>query len=178
MAEVKILLAGYLEEDNAEGGLRPNITMVRDENLVMIVDPGLLKDQQLLIEKLAEENLTVADVNVVCVTHSHMDHYRNIGMFTRAKALDHWGLWDKDQLTEGIERLTKDIKIIKTPGHSYDGITMLVNTDQGVVAICGDVFWKENFPVDDPYASDKAKLAQSRKKVLELADYVIPGHCC
>lgn len=53
---------------------------------------------------------------------------------------------------------------------------MFVKTDKGIVAICGDVFWKENFPEDDPYASDKEKLKESRKKVLEIADWVIPGH--
>ncbi len=34
----------------------------------------------------------------------------------------------------------------------------------------------KNFPEDDLYASDKEKLKQSRKKVLEMSDWVIPGH--
>ena len=45
-----------------------------------------------------------------------------------------------------------------------------------VNAICGDVFWKKDFPENDPYASDKEKLRDSRKMILELADWVIPGH--
>jgi glyoxylase-like metal-dependent hydrolase (beta-lactamase superfamily II) len=28
----------------------------------------------------------------------------------------------------------------------------------------------------DPYVKDKEKLKESRKKILEIADYVIPGH--
>ena len=64
----------------------------------------------------------------------------------------------------------------RTPGHSYDSITLLVKTNNGIVAICGDVFWKEDFPKDDPYASNKEKLEESRKKILEVADWIIPGH--
>ena len=45
-----------------------------------------------------------------------------------------------------------------------------------MVAICGDVFWKENYPENDEYASNGEALEESRKKVLALADYIIPGH--
>ena len=37
-------------------------------------------------------------------------------------------------------------------------------------------YLKENYPEIDPYASDMKKLKESRKKLLELADYIIPGH--
>lgn len=83
---------------------------------------------------------------------------------------------DKNTVEDWNEQFTDDIKIIKTPGHSYDGITLFVKTGRGVIAICGDVFWKENSPKNDPYASDKEKLQESRKRVLEMADYIIPGH--
>jgi len=105
-----------------------------------------------------------------------MDHYRNIGMFPKAKALDYWGIWDKDTVIDWKSQFTENILIIKTPGHNYDGITLLVKTEQGIVAVVGDVFWKENFSEDDPYASDKEKLLKSRKLVLQKADFIIPGH--
>ena len=142
----------------------------------MVVDPGVLDDQKILIDKLKEEGLTVDDVNIVCITHSHIDHYRNIGMFPKAKTLEYYGLWDRQTVEDWQEQFIDDIRIIKTPGHDYSSITLLVKTKQGIVAICGDVFWKENFPKDDPYASDKEKLKESRKKVLEMSDYIIPGH--
>jgi len=176
MAEVKILIEGYTTEDTSEETSCSTIILLKDKNIVMVIDPGTMKDQKILIEKLKEENLTVDDVNVVCITHSHMDHYRNIGMFPKAKSLDYWGLWDRDTVDDWNSQFTDDIQIIKTPGHSYDSITLLVKTNKGIIAICGDVFWKENLPENDPYASDKEKLKESRKKVLEIADYVIPGH--
>ncbi len=182
-AEVKILLEGYTNADyfaeNGEERNQPTISLVRDGDFVIVVDPGVLESQQLLIEALEKENLTVSDVNVVFITHSHIDHYRNIGMFPKAKTLEFFGLWDKNSVEKWTENFTSNIKVIFTPGHDYTGITLLATTADGVVAICGDVFWKENFPVepkDDAYASDIDKLKQSREMILGVADWVIPGH--
>jgi len=180
MAEVKILIEGYTTADSAVSGGEektcPTITLVREGDIIMIVDPGVLENQKMLVDKLNEEGLSVDDINVVCITHSHLDHYRNIGMFAVAKSLEYWGLWDRNTVEDWKEQFTENIRIIKTPGHSYDSITLLVKTNNGIVAICGDVFWKEDFPKDDPYASDKEKLEESRKKILEVADWIIPGH--
>ncbi len=140
------------------------------------MDPGVLDSQKILIDKLKEQGLSVDDIDVVCITHSHIDHYRNIGMFPDAKTLEYFGLWDKNAVEDWKENFSDDIRIIKTPGHNYDGITLLVTTDKGVVAICGDVFWKKDYPENDPYASDKDGLMKSRKKVLQFADYIVPGH--
>lgn len=176
MAEVKILVKGYTYEKSGQERACPTITLVKDKNIIMVVDPGTLKDQKILTEKLKEENLTVDDINLVCITHSHIDHYRNIGMFSEAKVLEYFGVWDKDTVGDWNEQFTDNIKIIKTPGHDRTCITLLVKTEKGEIAICGDVFWKENFPEEDPYASDEEKLKESRKNVLEIADYIIPGH--
>ncbi|MHA2339932.1 MAG: MBL fold metallo-hydrolase [Candidatus Hodarchaeales archaeon] len=176
MTEVKVLIEGYTSGETGEGASCSTITLVKDKEIVMIIDPGTSKSQDLIIEKLKEERLTIDDVNVVFITHSHMDHYRNIGMFPKARTLDFWGWWEGDVWSKCEGKVTNDMEVVMTPGHSYDGVTLLVNTEKGKIAICGDVFWKENQPEDDPYASDKEKLKESRKKVLEIADYVIPGH--
>ena len=53
--------------------------------------------------------------------------------------------------------------------------------------MAGDVFWwwdneeqktdKESLMArKDPYVKNKEQLNESRKKVLEIADYIIPGH--
>ncbi len=179
MAEVKILIEGYTSADSKEAGdekTSPTITLVKDKGIVMIVDPGVLESQEMLVDKLKKEGLEIDDVNIVFITHSHIDHYRNIGMFPKAKTLEFFGLWNKNTVEDWQEQFTKDIKIIKTPGHNYDALSLLVKTEKGIVAIVGDLFWKEGLPVDDPYASDKKKLAENRKKILKLADYIIPGH--
>ncbi|MBU3934768.1 MBL fold metallo-hydrolase [Patescibacteria group bacterium] len=180
MAEVKILVEGYTTADSVTAGGKentcPTITLVRDKNTVMVVDPGVLKSQKILIDALKKEKLAVGDVNVVCITHSHIDHYRNIGMFPKAKTLEIFGLWDKNTVEERKKQFTDNIRIIETPGHDYTSITILVNTGKSTVAICGDVFWKKNMPERDQYALDQGKLKESRKKVLKIAGWIIPGH--
>ena len=179
-AEVKVLVEGYTNEDSIESGEEEKtcatISLVKDKDIIMVVDPGVLESQQELIDALKKEGLRVSDINVVCLTHSHIDHYRNIGMFPEAKTLEYYGIWDKNTVDDWEEQFTENIKIIKTPGHDKTSVTLLVETEKGKVAICGDVFWKEGLPVVDEYADDMDKLKESRKKVLELADYVIPGH--
>ena len=65
------------------------MVLVEDKDLKIIVDPGTVKSQELVIEKLKEHGSKPEDVNVVFITHSHMDHYRNIGMFKNAKVRDY-----------------------------------------------------------------------------------------
>lgn len=175
MAKVKVLIEGYASADSG-GHSCSTITLVQTGDLNIIVDPGTLPKDQILISALKAENLAPADIDIVYITHSHMDHYRLIGLFPRAKALDYWGWWIGDVAEDYKGKVADGIEMIKTPGHSFDGTTLLVKTDQGLVAICGDVFWKKDFPKKDPFAQDLAKLADSRALVLSLADWIVPGH--
>ncbi len=86
------------------------------------------------------------------------------------------------------DRLPKtNIKIIKTPGHAHEHCSLLVQTAKGKVAVAGDVFWwwneqqqktdrKSLLKLKDPFVKNKAALLRSRRKLLDLADYIIPGH--
>ncbi len=180
MAEVKVLIKGYTNADSLkERGIEKTcatISLVKDKDITLVVDPGVLESQDLLVEALKKEGLAVEDIDIVCITHSHIDHYRNIGMFPSAKTLEFYGLWDKNSVEDWKEDFSEDIKIIKTPGHDKTSITLFIKTHKGIIAICGDVFWKENYPLLDNYADEPLKLKESRKRIIELADYIIPGH--
>ncbi len=181
MAKVKVLIEGYTNADarvsSGQEKTCPTISLVVDKDIVMVVDPGALDNQKILVDALAKEGLTVEDITHVCVTHSHIDHYRNVGMFPKAKVLEYFGLWTGGHVEDWQENFTDDIQILKTPGHDYTCITLFVKQDDdGVVAICGDVFWKEGGPEFDPYASDHKKLQHSRELVLKMSQWIIPGH--
>ena len=58
-------------------------------------------------------------------------------------------------------------------------------SDDGIYAVAGDVFWwtddqeqtmDVNAPDNDPEHMNHTKLTQSRKKLLAIADFIIPGH--
>ncbi|MFA7253659.1 MAG: MBL fold metallo-hydrolase [Patescibacteria group bacterium] len=181
-AEVKILIEGWLHKDCHLAGKEPTtaatISLIKDGDIIGIVDPGELPSQQMLIDALARENLKVIDITHIFITHSHIDHYRNAGMFPETtRIVEFFGEWQEGR-DRDIEngKYSDNIEIVKTPGHNRDALTFLVQTTSGKVAVVGDVFWKENYPENDPYATDMPELIESRKKVLELADYIIPGH--
>jgi len=183
MATVKIIIRGSRDRDYANSVKRAEksdacvTTLIRDGKSIIVVDPGIMDSQQILIDALKAEDLTVDQVTHVFITHSHLDHYRNVGMFpATTKVVEYWGEWTGEHFEKQDEQFSDDIKIINTPGHSYDSLTFLVSTSDGVVAIAGDVFWKENYPEIDPYASDLDLLKKTREHVLKNADFIIPGH--
>ena len=175
MAQLKVLIEGYTSAETG-GHSCSTVTLVQNDGMSMIIDPGTLPSQKVLVDALSKEGLTADDINVVFITHSHMDHYKNIGMFPNAKALDYWGWWEGDFWKDCDGKVNENISIIKTPGHNYDGITLLVKTKEGIIAVCGDVIWKEDAPEDDKFATDTEALKKSREKVRELADWIVPGH--
>ena len=96
-------------------------------------------------------------------------------------------MYDKDLMLEFDKHvLGKDIEIIETPGHVLEHLSLLVDTSKGKIAIAGDVIWwtegeEQTFDVNQKDHSqakgmNMEKLVESRKKILEMADWIIPGH--
>ncbi|MBT4540675.1 MBL fold metallo-hydrolase [Candidatus Woesearchaeota archaeon] len=183
MSEIKVLIEGYTSGET-NGRSCSTVVLIKDDfdgvEMNIVVDPGTLSSQQALIDELKKEGVKPKDVDIVVITHSHMDHYANIGMFSNAKSLSFDGWYNYDFWGKCNGKISNDLKLIKTPGHSDDSITLLVKTKidgkPAIVAICGDVFWKENLPKKDKFANNEVELMKSRKKVLKIADYIIPGH--
>ncbi len=111
------------------------------------------------------------------------------GLFENAKYVTFDGnmMYDKDILLEFDNNcLGDEIEIVDTPGHVNEHLSLVVNTSEGKVAIAGDVIWwldseEQNFDLhqrDHSQAidSDMDALVKSRKKLLQMADYIIPGH--
>jgi glyoxylase-like metal-dependent hydrolase (beta-lactamase superfamily II) len=119
-----------------------------------------------------------------------LDHSLLTGIFENAKILDDSSVYSWDGKIESYDGKIPgtNIEIIKTPGHDMFHCSVLVNTAEfGKVAIVADVFWwkdgqsqetdtKNLIKHEDPYVKNKKDLMNSRKKVLEIADYIIPGH--
>jgi len=188
MAKVKILIKGYAREKNGEEFASSTTTLIQDNNLNIIVDPGM--NREALLSGLAKGNLKTEDINFVIVTHTHLDHSLLAGIFENAKILDNSNVYSFDGKIAGHEGKipNTDIEIIKTPGHDQFHCSVLVKTeDLGKVIIAGDVFWwadEEEQKTDkqslleheDPYVKDEKALKESRERILNLADYIIPGH--
>ena len=184
MSEIKILIEGYAKQ--IEGGWLANstVTLVKTGGKNIIVDPGFNREK--LLNVLKEENLKTSDVDFVFLTHGHIDHSLLAGIFENAKIVDELYIYQKDAVIKngGIIPDT-DIKVIRTTGNKEEHCSLIVETKEGVYAVAGDVFWwmegeKQevdiNKPDADPEHMNIQKLVASRKKILEIADWVIPGH--
>ena len=80
-----------------------------------------------------------------------------------------------------------DVVVIPTPGHDPRHWSLVVETAEGKIAIAGDVFWwqeaeeqrisrRELLDKPDLFAKNEKELTASRKKLLDTADFIIPGH--
>ncbi len=182
MNKVKVLIEGYAKQIENGWIASSTVTLVQADGKNIIVDPGC--NRQKLLEELEKSNLKTTDIDFVVLTHSHTDHALLCGIFENAKVLNSSEIYTNDEQIEHEGKI-KDtsLKIIETPGHSEDGISLIVKADDGTYAIVGDVFWwktdeKQTIDIEkpDPYVQDMTKIVESRKKVLEIADFIIPGH--
>ncbi len=87
MAEVKILVKeGHVyPKDNAEYASSV-VTLIKENGLNIVVDPGM--DRGALLSGLAQENLSVDEIDYVVLTHCHLDHSLLAGIFEKAKILE------------------------------------------------------------------------------------------
>ncbi len=123
------------------------------------------------------------------MSHHHPDHTILAGIFEKAKCVtfDARLIYDKDIILKFDKHtLGKDVEIVETPGHTLEDLSLLVSTPQGMVAVAGDAIWwidgeEQLFDINQKDHSQAkgmniGELIESRKKLLENADYIIPGH--
>jgi glyoxylase-like metal-dependent hydrolase (beta-lactamase superfamily II) len=187
MAAIKILIEGYAKKQE-KGWIASSTTcLIFSGDKKIITDPGCNREK--LLEALKREKLTTRDIDYVFLSHCHPDHILLAGIFETAKfvTFDSNLVYDKDSLIEFDKHiLGDDIEVIETPGHVLEHLSLLVDTPKGKVALAGDVIWwvdgeNQIANLDQPDHSqakgmNMEKLIESRKKLLEMSDYIIPGH--
>ncbi|WP_412541601.1 MBL fold metallo-hydrolase [Longispora sp. K20-0274] len=172
-----ILTTGYTLSTGP--GVAATVSYVADGDRRIIIDPGMVADRSRILDPLAALGVGPDDITDVVLSHHHPDNTVNAGLFSGARMHDHHAIYHGDQWidrpAEGYE-LTDSVRLIATPGHSPEDITVLVGTPDGVVAFVGDLWWRPNGPVEDPVAPDQALLRANRERVLAVADRIVPGH--
>jgi glyoxylase-like metal-dependent hydrolase (beta-lactamase superfamily II) len=173
-ARVDVLVEGYVRAPHVAG----TVSLVRDADRVVVVDPGMVADRELILRPLRELGVRPEDVTDVVVSHHHLDHTVNIALFPVVPVHDFQSVLDGDLFTrrpaEGTQ-LAPGIRLLATPGHTPQDLTTLVGTPDEVVALT-HLWWTPEGPADDPYAPDREELRRQRERVLDLATLVVPGH--
>jgi glyoxylase-like metal-dependent hydrolase (beta-lactamase superfamily II) len=177
-ATVHVLAAGYAREDSDGEHVGSTVTLIKDGNGVIIVDPGLVSSRSALLAALASHGVAPEAVTDVVFSHHHPDHTVNAALFPAARIHDHWAIYDGDlwisREAEGYA-VSPSVRLLATPGHSAEDITTLAATPDGVYA-CTHAWWAADGPAQDPFAPDPEVLAASRARILAVAKVIIPGH--
>lgn len=187
MADVKILIEGYAKQLKNGWVASSTVCLVSSGNKKIITDPGCHRGK--LLNALKKEGLSTRDIHYVFLSHQHPDHILLAGIFEKAKCItfDANLMYDNDLLQEfNKHQLGRDIEIVETPGHVLEHLSLVVKTPQGKMGIVGDAIWwregdKQEFKLNQKdYSQAKGmnmkQLIESRRKLLEKSDYIIPGH--
>lgn len=177
MAEVHVLVDGYVRREGEAARVAGTVSLIRAPGLTAVVDPGMVASREHILRPLRDLGVTPDEVTDVILSHHHPDHTVNIALFPQARVHDHWAVYHGDlwldRAAEGAE-LAPGVRLWETPGHSPQDISVLVDTDDGTVVLTH--LWWHATAEDDRRATDLASLHEQRVRVLEVADRVVPGH--
>ncbi|MGH2983829.1 MAG: MBL fold metallo-hydrolase [Solirubrobacterales bacterium] len=174
----------------------PNTLLVRGER-DYLVDPGLIMQGAPVIGALAELGVAPEEIKDVILTHLHFDHAEGMAAWPMRRTFVHRleteapyaqivsGQLENAQLEvlDGEEgEIEPGLRWIRTPGHSEGLITLLVDTDEGLVAIASDCVgplpeYFERMDLPDDFGPEREELLRQWKRIRELGPHVvIPGH--
>jgi glyoxylase-like metal-dependent hydrolase (beta-lactamase superfamily II) len=173
-ARLDILFTGYAAERVAG-----TVSLVRDGDRVIVVDPGMVPSRAAILDPLEELGVSARDVTDIVLSHHHPDHTVNIALFRNAEVVDFWARYRDDLWLDHDgdgHHLGPNSELWLTPGHTEEDATLVVRANDGVYAMT-HLWWRtDRTPEIDPLASDQAAIERGRARVLAAADVVIPGH--
>jgi len=177
MVELHVLVIGNLVRD-ADGTIleaNSTSTLLRSGGFVAVVDTSSAGRTPHVKTSMRQIGIRPDEVRLVIHTHDHFDHVGNDRLFTKAKAFRHGGGRPGAVLAEPAE----GVRVVATPGHTLDSVSVFVESDGINYAICGDaVPTRGNFERNVPpgVCADRELAMESLKAVSRFADVVVPGH--
>ena len=73
-------------------------------------------------------------------------------------------------------RLRLALQCCALPGHTEEDASLVVETEQGTYVLTHLWSFSDIKPGEDPLAWSQESLDAHRKKILAIADWIIPGH--
>jgi glyoxylase-like metal-dependent hydrolase (beta-lactamase superfamily II) len=175
-AQLNVLTVGYADERVAG-----TVVLIRDGDLITVVDPGMVADRSRILDPLRDQGIAADEVTDVVFSHHHPDHTLNAALFTNARFHDFQAVyqddvWQDREFTDEASQLSPSVRLLLTPGHTPQDVSTVVETAGGLV-VCTHLWWTQHGPAEDPFAPDRELLRASRDKILRLRPaQIIPGH--
>jgi N-acyl homoserine lactone hydrolase len=174
----------------------PNTLLIRGER-DYLVDPGLIMQGAPLIGAMGELGVDPNDVKDVILTHLHFDHAEGLAGWPMRRTYVHRieteapyaqivsGQLEMANLEvlDGEEgEIEPGLRWMLTPGHCDGLISLLVETDDGLVVIASDCVgplpeYFEEMELPDDFGPEREELLRQWRRIRDLDPaVVIPGH--
>jgi glyoxylase-like metal-dependent hydrolase (beta-lactamase superfamily II) len=172
-ARVHLLCAG------AHGArLASTVGFIRDGDTKVIVDPGMIADQEDILAPLAELGELAASVTDVVFSRPDPSHTLHAARFPNARYHDHLAIYHRDQRIarrgDGF-LISPAIRLIETPGPAGAQPTTLAATAHGVMVFT-HLWSSATEPLDSRHPAVQSSLQAARRRVLAIATRIVPGH--
>jgi glyoxylase-like metal-dependent hydrolase (beta-lactamase superfamily II) len=173
----------------------PNCCLVRASE-TYVVDPGLIMQGAPVSSSLRARDIEPHAVKVL-LTHTHFDHVEALIEFAGRETYVHekeleapytaiyQSLIDMVQivkLTGEQGEIEPGVRWLLTPGHSSGLVSILIDTDDGLVVIASDCVgplpeYFEDMDLPQDFGPERDELLHQWERIRELDPYmVIPGH--
>lgn len=154
------------------------VALIDADGAIIVVDPGMVSGDIDLTNKIESAGFKNESVTHVFISHHHPDHTVRVGLFPKATVVDFWGSYNNDLWQDHGDQfeIATNVTVMRTPGHTDEDASLVVVAEDGTYVFT-HVWWNEMMePKVDPLAEDPIKLIESRRKIIEIADFIIPGH--
>lgn len=172
-ASLQVLSTGYLG-----GRFASTVTFVRDGAALIVVNPGMVADIECILRPLRDLGVRPAAVTDVVLLTARPAHIVNTALFPGARLHDATAVYQNDtKARRPADRflVSPSARLIETPGHRPDDLTLLVATARGIVAVTH--LWKSRSDgSEQPPGGDLGALRQAKTRVLGVASRIVPAH--
>lgn len=174
----------------------PNTVLIRGER-DYLVDPGLIMQGAPVIGAMTELGVDPNEVKDVILTHLHFDHAAGLAGWPMRRTYVHrieteapyaqlvsgmLGMANLEVLDGEEGEIEPGIRWMLTPGHSDGLISLLVDTDDGLVVIASDCVgplpeYFERMELPEDFGPEREQLLDQWRRIRDLQPaIVIPGH--
>ena len=174
------------------------VTLVETDGLHILIDTsweGNSAKQNRLPMELQYFGIRPEDIDEIFITHWHGDHWENISLFPHARIyyagctsgyvkqnLDSISAENETlKLKEGNE-WHSGLEIISTDGHTDHDHSVIIQFKRKTFIAAGDAivskmyYHTETFFPNNRVTKFQKELKASFRKIIEQADFIIPGH--
>lgn len=159
------------------------VTLIQSGEKNILVDAGGKGTFPLIEVELRHHGLTPKDIDIIILTHFHLDHSFNVALFPNAKILGwkhYWGSLRTVRINAiEMHEVEKGVSVFPTPGHAEEHLAVLVTDETGKkTVIAGDAI-NASFVEEGRVSAffyDEALYRESAQKIMEMGNEIVPGH--